>query len=68
MTNLARAEEIAEIGNWNWDIPLNKITWSDQYYRMLGVDRKKFTANYDANLNVSIPMTWSFSRIQLPEC
>ena len=55
VTNLARAEEIAEIGNWNWDIPLNKITWSDQYYRMLGVDRKKFTANYDAYLNCIHP-------------
>ena len=34
---LAEAERLARLGSWEWDIPANRITWSDELYRIFGV-------------------------------
>lgn len=34
---LKLAQEIAQVGHWQWDVKANKITWSDQLYRIFGV-------------------------------
>jgi PAS domain S-box-containing protein len=34
---LAAAQEIAHVGSWEWDIPTNVVTWSDELRRMYGV-------------------------------
>ena len=34
---LAAAQAIAHVGSWEWDIPANHVTWSDELYRMYGV-------------------------------
>ena len=36
---LFEAQEIAKIGNWNWDMAEDKITWSDQMYEIFGQTR-----------------------------
>lgn len=46
--NLAKAQQIAEIGSWSWDVSANKITWSDQLYRIVGLSPQEFEATYDA--------------------
>lgn len=33
-----QAEELANIGNWNWDIKNNKLEWTDQLYRIYGLE------------------------------
>ena len=33
---LLEAQRIGKIGNWNWDIAEDKITWSDQNYEIFG--------------------------------
>ena len=35
---LAQAEQLAELGSWEWDLETNEITWSDQRYRMADMD------------------------------
>jgi PAS domain S-box-containing protein len=35
---LAQAEQLAELGSWEWDLETNEITWSEQRYRMAGMD------------------------------
>lgn len=35
---LKHAESIAGLGSWEWDIPTDKITWSDELYRLLGLN------------------------------
>jgi len=35
---LSRAEEIAHIGSWKWDFINNKLSWSEEMYRIFGVD------------------------------
>jgi PAS domain S-box-containing protein len=34
---LAQAQEIAQLGSWEWDIASNTVTWSDQLYRIFGL-------------------------------
>jgi PAS domain S-box-containing protein len=48
--SLAEAQRIAHLGNWNWDIEKNKLTWSDEIYRIFGLDPQSFTATYDSFL------------------
>jgi PAS domain S-box-containing protein len=32
------AQRCAKAGLWNWDIPTNKIVWSDEYYELYGLE------------------------------
>ena len=49
--SLAEAQRIAHLGNWDWDIMNNKIWWSDEIYRIFGLDPQEFTSTYKAFLN-----------------
>jgi two-component system sensor kinase FixL len=33
-----QAQAITHIGNWTWDILTNKVTWSDEMYRIYGLE------------------------------
>ncbi|MFX1578423.1 MAG: PAS domain S-box protein [Promethearchaeota archaeon] len=48
---LAEAQRIAHLGHWNWDIVKNKITWSDEIYRIFGLAPQEFEATYEAFLD-----------------
>ena len=47
---LSEAESIAHIGSFEWSIPDNKVTWSDELYRIYGLDPEKFGASLEAFL------------------
>jgi PAS domain S-box-containing protein len=34
---LAEAQAIAHVGSWEWDVTTNRVTWSDELCRILGV-------------------------------
>ncbi len=38
-TQLATAEKLARLGSWRWDPKTDRIAWSEQLYRIYGVDR-----------------------------
>lgn len=44
---LAEAQEIAHIGNWEWNIVNNEIYWSDELYRIFGRDRGGFDISFE---------------------
>jgi signal transduction histidine kinase len=46
---LARAQAVAQLGSWEWDIPNGTISWSDQLYKMFGM-RPGSKITYDAYL------------------
>jgi len=48
--SLARAQAIANLGDWEWDIPGNGLRWSDEVYRIFGQQPQQFTTTYDAFL------------------
>ncbi|MFW2342323.1 PAS domain-containing protein [Brevundimonas sp.] len=44
---LRLAEEMAGVGQWRLDAETMAVTWSDEVYRIHGVDRETFDPNYD---------------------
>jgi two-component system sensor histidine kinase/response regulator len=44
---LAEAQRLAHIGSWNWDLVNNSLTWSEEHYRIFGVDPEKFDLSYE---------------------
>ncbi len=51
---LNRSQAIAQVGHWMWDTRTNKVTWSDEMYRIFGIDRESFTGNLDDIVNAAI--------------
>ncbi|MBL4720433.1 MAG: PAS domain S-box protein [Alphaproteobacteria bacterium] len=50
-----KAQSIARIGNWEWDIKTDKLTWSDEVYRIFGEEPQSFEASYSASEGKSHP-------------
>jgi len=46
-SQLAEAQRLAHIGSWNWDLQKNVMTWSDEHYRIFGVQRGDIDVNDD---------------------
>lgn len=45
---LQDAQSLAHLGSWEWDLATGVITWSDESYRIWGVEKDKFVPSYDA--------------------
>ena len=43
---MAEAQRIAHVGSWRWDIAADRVTWSDELYRIYGYSPSSFTASY----------------------
>ena len=37
-SRLADAQRIARVGSWDWDLVTGKLSWSDQFFRLLGFE------------------------------
>ena len=46
-SQLAEAQRVAHIGSWNWNLQKNGLTWSDEHYRIFGVQPGDISVNYD---------------------
>ncbi len=53
--NLAEAQRLAHIGNWNWDMVTGDLTWSDEVYKIFGLKPQEFDATYDTFLRIVHP-------------
>ena len=42
-SELRAAQAVARIGNWKWNLPKGEITWSDEMYRIFGIDKTSYT-------------------------
>jgi PAS domain S-box-containing protein len=47
---LAEAQSIAHIGSWEWDLRHDTITWSDELYRIFGLERGSEPLSYSPYL------------------
>jgi len=52
---LNEAQRMALIGNWNWNIKTDEISWSDEIYRIFGRSPQEFGATYEAFLSYVHP-------------
>lgn len=44
---LLEAQELACLGNWEWDLLTNEITFSDELYKMLGFDPMQISISFN---------------------
>ncbi|MDH4250551.1 MAG: PAS domain S-box protein, partial [Nitrospira sp.] len=52
---LNEAQRLAHIGSWELDLTTNRLSWSDEIYRIFEIDRNSFGASYDAFLSLVHP-------------
>ena len=52
--NLNRAQEIAHVGSWHVDVGANRLTWSDEVFRIFGTPRDT-ALNYETFLGMIHP-------------
>ena len=50
-------QRIAKLGSWKFDLENNTIEWSDETYRIYGVDKDKFEVTFDSFLSLYDPET-----------
>src|SRR5687768_8661333 len=48
---LAQAEKIAHFGSWEWDISTNKLTWSEELFRIYDLPQQDFENVTEAMLS-----------------
>lgn len=52
---LNKAQEIAHLGSWSLDLTTNQLTWSDEIYRIFGLNPKEFSVTYEGFLDAIHP-------------
>jgi PAS domain S-box-containing protein len=52
---LNKAEEIAHLGSWELNLKSNTLIWSDEVYRIFGLQPKEFDSTYEAFLEAVYP-------------
>ena len=52
---LSRAQAIAHLGSWEFDLVDNRLTWSDEVYRIFGLRPQEFPTTYEAFLDAVHP-------------
>ncbi len=50
-----QAQALTHIGNWSWDISENKINWSDEMYRIYGLEPQSEEITFDRFLSFIEP-------------
>ncbi|MCP5124064.1 MAG: PAS domain S-box protein [Gammaproteobacteria bacterium] len=53
--DLQEAQHIAKVGSWELDVPNNRLSWSDEIFRLFELDPTHFGASYDAFLDAIHP-------------
>jgi diguanylate cyclase (GGDEF)-like protein/PAS domain S-box-containing protein len=47
---LAEAQRLARLGSWEWDILNNEVSWSDELYRIYGLEPGQISPSYESFL------------------
>jgi PAS domain S-box-containing protein len=52
---LAQAEELAAIGSWEWDVQTGEVSWSEELYRLSGLDPNRFKPSFEGFMSTIHP-------------
>jgi PAS domain S-box-containing protein len=44
---LKKAQHYARLGSWTWNIKTNQLDWSDEMFRIFGLDKETFTGSLE---------------------
>jgi PAS domain S-box-containing protein len=56
-SQLAEAQRLASVGSWNWDVRTGAITWSDELYRIFGIEPQEIHLGKQA-MELTHPDDW----------
>ncbi len=59
---LSNAQRIGHLGNWEWDVKNNLLSWSDEVYNIFGLEKQNLTLNYKTFLQFIHPE--DYDRVQ----
>jgi PAS domain S-box-containing protein len=45
---LAEAQRLSHLGSWEWDIGRDRVTWSDELYRLYGLEPQSVPVTYES--------------------
>jgi two-component system sensor histidine kinase/response regulator len=49
---LADAQRVAHLGSWEWEMAIDELRWSDELYRIFGLDPHEFEATFQSYLDM----------------
>jgi PAS domain S-box-containing protein len=52
---LSEAQRIAHVGSWEWDVASDRVTWTDEMYRIYGIQPADFDHRYEGFLQRVLP-------------
>ena len=56
--DLENAQRIAHMGNWTWDPETDRVTWSEELYRIFGLDPKRAAPSVEEQKRIFTPESW----------
>ena len=59
---LSDAQQIAGVGNWEWNIPSNEVWWSDEHFRIFGYEPGEFVPSHLSFLDRVHPEDQEFAK------
>jgi PAS domain S-box-containing protein len=57
-TELAEAQRLASIGSWQWELSTQSVTWSDELYRIAGLERGSVAIDDENHSKLYPPLHW----------
>ncbi len=66
-TELAEAQRLARVGNWLWDPKRNTFSWSEELYRIHGLDPALPPPSFQQFSRLFTPESWHRLRAAMPE-
>src|SRR6266403_1229283 len=64
---LTEGQRISHTGSWSWNVPSGKVAWSEEHFRMFGVDPEKTEPSFQLFLETVHPEDRSFIARSLDE-
>ena len=63
-SDLKYVQHLAKIGYWDWDIESNYISWSDELYSIMGIEKEVYSAKYEKHNIIYTPESWEMVQKQ----
>jgi PAS domain S-box-containing protein len=49
------AQQIAQLGSWDWNVATNEVSWSDQMYHIYGYGEERFPVSFEKAIERMLP-------------
>jgi PAS domain S-box-containing protein len=56
---LQAAQRVAQVGSWEFDLATHQVAWSEQLYRIIGMDPRSPTLDFHAQEAIYTPASWA---------